>query len=104
MLVLLLTCEGSIARPPGLLATCFGRWEVAERHFEQALPVDERLGVRPCVVRTRRSYASMLLDCGAASDAARAAELIAAETLGMAREMIRLQRLRERMERGRSGA
>ncbi len=44
----------------------------------------------------------MLLDRGAPDDAARARELIAAglaeaEALGMAREVVRLQRLRERM-------
>jgi hypothetical protein len=49
----------------------------------------------------RRAWAAMLLDRGATGDAARARELIAAglaeaEALGMAREVVRLQRLLQR--------
>ena len=35
--------------------------------------MNERLGARPYVVRTRRAWAAMLLDRGAPDDAARAA-------------------------------
>jgi class 3 adenylate cyclase len=54
------------------------------------------------VVRTRRAWASMLLDRDAPGDRARAAELIAAgraeaEQLGMAREIVRFGRLQERL-------
>lgn len=81
-----------------MLAACLGRWDDAERHFTDALAMNERLGARPFVVRTRRAWAAMLLDRGAPDDAARARELITtglaeAEALGMAREVVRFQRL-----------
>ena len=64
--------------------------------------MNERLGARPYIVRTRCAWAAMLLDHGAPDDAARARELIAAglteaEALGMAREVVRFERLRARM-------
>ncbi len=95
-------CSGSYALYCGLLAACLARWDDAERHFADALAMNERLGARPYVVRTRRAWAAMLLDRGAPADAARARELIAtglaeAEALGMAREIVRFQRLVARM-------
>jgi hypothetical protein len=60
------------------------------------------LGARPYVVRTRRAWAEMRLDRNAPGDAARARELIAAgraeaEQLGMARELVRFERLQARL-------
>ena len=86
-----------------MLAACLGRWDDAERHFADALAMNERLGARPYAVRTRRAWAAMLLDRGAPGDTVRVKELIAAGlaesgTLGMAREIVRLERLRARME------
>jgi hypothetical protein len=100
--VILVNCFGSLHLPAGLLASCLRRWEEAERHFEGALATNERLEARPWVVRTRRGWAAMLLDRDAPGDRERAAELIAAgraeaEQLGMAREIVRFERLRERM-------
>jgi tetratricopeptide (TPR) repeat protein len=97
-----LVCYGSFAYPCGLLAACLERWEEAEDYFEQALVVNQRIGARPYLVRTRRAYARMLLDRNRPGDPARAAELITAamseaERLGMAREIILLNRLRERL-------
>ena len=99
---------GSYAFSCGLLAACLRRWEDAERHFTDALAMNERLGARPCVVRTRRAWAAMLLDRNAPGDAARARELIAAgraeaETLGMARELVRFERLTARTESAATG-
>ena len=59
---------------------------------------------RPWVVRTRRGWAAMLLDRNAPGAAARPRELIAAgraeaETLDMARELVRFERLTECMAR-----
>ena len=87
-----------------MLAAVLERWDDAERHFDKALAMNERIGARPWLVRTRRSYAQMLLDRDDPSrpgDRARAAELIAAgrgeaERLGMARELVRFDRLHER--------
>src|SRR6185369_11969326 len=75
--VILINCFGSLHFPAGLLASCLRRWEEAERHFEGALAMNERIEARPWVVRTRRGWASMLLDRGAPGDHERAAELIA---------------------------
>ena len=87
-----------------MLAACLHRWDDAERHFADALAMNERLGARPYVVRTRRAWASMLLDRHAPGDATRARDLIAAgraeaETLGMARELVRFERLTARMSK-----
>ncbi len=97
-----LACGGSYALHCGMLAACLARWDDAEHHFADALAMNEHLGARPYVVRTRRAWAAMLLDRGAPDDAARARELIAtglaeAEALGMAREVVRFQRLHERL-------
>jgi hypothetical protein len=96
--VILINCWGSLHFPAGLLASCLRRWEDAERHFEGALATNERLEARPWVVCTRRGWATMLLDRDAPGDRERAAELIAtgraeAEQLGMAREIVRFERL-----------
>jgi class 3 adenylate cyclase/tetratricopeptide (TPR) repeat protein len=107
LLAVMLASSGSYALYCGMLAACLHRWEDAARHFADALAMNERLGARPYVVRTRRAWAAMLLDRGAPGDAARARDLIAAgrseaETLGMARELVRFERLTERMERTRT--
>jgi hypothetical protein len=89
-----------------MLAACLGRWDDAERHFTDALEMNERFGARPSIVRTRRAWAQMLLDRNDPSrpgDAARVRELIAAgrteaEQLGMARELVRFERLTQRTE------
>src|SRR5262249_55421887 len=99
----ILGCSGSFSLWCGMLAACLDRWDDAERHFADALAMNERLGARPYAVRARRAWAAMLLDRGVPDDTARARELIAtglaeAGTLGMAREIVRLERLRERME------
>ncbi|MBI1815527.1 MAG: AAA family ATPase [Deltaproteobacteria bacterium] len=94
--------QGSFGQFCGMLAACLGRWDDAERHFTEALEMNERFGARPSIVRTRRAWAAMLLDRNAPGDRERAAELIAAgraeaEQLGMARELVRFDRLTERL-------
>ncbi len=93
-------CLGSFAYPCGMLAACLRRWEEAQQHFERALATNTRIGAPASVVSTQRAYAAMLLSRHGPNDTARAAELIAAgldgaQTLGMAREITRLQRLRD---------
>jgi class 3 adenylate cyclase/tetratricopeptide (TPR) repeat protein len=97
-----LICYGSLALPCGQLAACLKRWGEAEQYFDRAVEMNVRIGARPYLVRTRRAYASMLLDRGAPDDRARAANLIdegraEAERLGMRREIDRHDRLRHRM-------
>jgi pentatricopeptide repeat protein len=101
-LVIFVQCYASLHFPAGLLASCLRRWDEAERHFARALATNERLEARPWVVRTRRGWASMLLDRNAPGDREQAAALIAAgraeaEQLGMARELERFERLQQRL-------
>jgi class 3 adenylate cyclase/tetratricopeptide (TPR) repeat protein len=100
--------HGSYGQFCGMLTACLGRWDDAERHFTDALAMNERLGARPAIVCTRRAWASMLLDRNAPGDAARARDLISAgraeaEQLGMARELVRFERLTARMESAATG-
>ena len=102
VLAVLFACGGSYATHCGILAACLGRWEDADRHFADGLAMNEHLGARPYVVRTRRAWAAMLLDRNAPGDAIRARDLIAAgraeaEQLGMARELVRFERLEAKL-------
>jgi tetratricopeptide (TPR) repeat protein len=97
-----LICYGSYALPCGLLAACLQRWDEADRYFGEAEAMNERIGARPYLVRTRRAWAAMLIDRNAPGDRARIDALMAAASgaaveLGMQREIVRLERLRERM-------
>ncbi len=96
-------CYGSFALPCAMLAACLGLWEEAEQHFQEALTVNERIGARPFHIRSRRAYASMLLERNFPGDSTRAAKLIApalaeAQELGMAREVERLRALQNRLD------
>src|SRR5687767_271497 len=75
---IVIASQGSYGQFCGMLATCLARWNDAEGHFTDALEMNERLGARPSIVRTRRAWASMFLDRNAPGDAARARDLIAA--------------------------
>jgi hypothetical protein len=48
----------------------------AEKHFEDGLVTNERMGARPWLAHTQVDYARMLLGRGDANDSARARELI----------------------------
>jgi tetratricopeptide (TPR) repeat protein len=52
---------GSVARYLGLLAATMERWGEAERHFEDALEVNARIGARPWLAHTQEDYARILL-------------------------------------------
>jgi class 3 adenylate cyclase/tetratricopeptide (TPR) repeat protein len=98
-----LVCYGSLAYPCGQLAACLQRWGEAEQYFNQAEATNASIGARTYLVRTRRAYASMLLDRKSSGDCARAAEFIAegraeANRLGMQREIVRLDRMRQRID------
>jgi eukaryotic-like serine/threonine-protein kinase len=77
---------GSVSRYLGLLAATRGRFEDAERHFEAALEMNERMGARPWVAHTEHDYARMLLARGAESDETKAVEFLGA-ALATAREL-----------------
>ena len=95
-------CYGSLALPCGLLAACLKRCDEADRYFGEAAAMNERIGAKPYLVRTRRAWAAMLIDRNAPEDRGRIEALlvaarVAAAELGMAREIVRLERLGERM-------
>ncbi len=56
-----LACLGSASRHLGLLATTMRHWKDAERHFKDALEMNERMGARAWVAWTQHDYAAMLL-------------------------------------------
>ena len=68
---------GSVSRPLALLATTLSRWEDAERHFDKALEVNERIGARSWLAHTRHDYAEMLTKRDGPGDAERARRLMA---------------------------
>jgi hypothetical protein len=95
-------CYGSLALPCAQLAACLQRWDEADRYFGEAEVMNERIGARPYLVRTRRAWAAMLIDRNAPEDGARIVALMAtareaAVDLGMQREIVRLDRLGEQM-------
>ena len=66
---------GPIARPLGLMAAQMERWDDAERHFEHALQIAERIGAKPWLAYTRANFADMLLARGTPTDRDNALEL-----------------------------
>ena len=51
---------GSVSRYLGILAATAARWDEAERHFEAALEMNQRIGARPWLAHTQTDYARML--------------------------------------------
>jgi uncharacterized protein HemY len=49
-----------MSRYLGLVATTTQSWEDAERHFEDALAANARMGARPWLAHTESDYARML--------------------------------------------
>jgi len=79
-------CCGSASRYLGLLAATMSRWDDAERHFDDALAMNARMGARPLRARTQHDYAAMLLARGQAGDQEKASALLN-EALTTAREL-----------------
>jgi DNA-binding CsgD family transcriptional regulator len=67
---------GVVGRFLGLLATTLGRWDAAERHYQDALSSNEAIGARIARAHTARHYAEMLLQRNARGDRARARLLL----------------------------
>jgi tetratricopeptide (TPR) repeat protein len=78
--------RGSVSRHLGLLASTMSRRDDAARHFEDALAMNRRMGLRPWLAYTQADYARMLLTRDGPGDRARAGELRAAAT-GTYREL-----------------
>jgi hypothetical protein len=91
-------CMGSLWRSLGLLAEVLGRIGDAERHFEEAIVVNERMGARPWAAHSRCDLARLLLERNGPGDRRRASELVAdaratAEELGIVALITRLEQL-----------
>jgi tetratricopeptide (TPR) repeat protein len=67
---------GSVSGYLGILAATMQRFEDAERHFQDALAMNERMGARPWVAHTQHDYAQMLLTRDAPGDREQAVELL----------------------------
>jgi DNA-binding SARP family transcriptional activator len=81
---------GSVELFLGLLATTMERWDEAERHFEAARTMHERMSSPPLGAHTDHEHARMLLTRGRPEDRRRAGELLkraaaTAASLGMTR-------------------
>jgi DNA-binding CsgD family transcriptional regulator/tetratricopeptide (TPR) repeat protein len=61
----LVVCYGAADRYLGMLATTLGEWERAEQHFEQAIALNQHMGMRTWLAHTEYEYARLLLTRGA---------------------------------------
>jgi len=77
---------GAVDRYLGLAAMTAGDLEAAERHLQDALQLNARIGARPWAARTQRDLADVLLARDRPGDRERAVELLAA-ALGTARRL-----------------
>ncbi len=80
---------GAVDRYLGLLADLLGRLAEAERHFEDAIAINERMGARPWAAHSRHDLARLLLTRAGSGDRERATDLLgealtAARGMGMA--------------------
>ena len=71
-------CLGSAHAYLGLLAATFGDQDVAARHFDAALAMNERMGARPFLARTQLWYARLLIARDGPGDRGRASALLTA--------------------------
>ena len=69
-------CTGAASRHLGLLAATMGRWSDAERHFDDALATNTRIGAVLPLAHTRHDYAAMLLSRGAPGDRERGVTML----------------------------
>ncbi len=81
-------CLGATSRFLGQLATILEHWVDAEKHFEYALDLNEKMNANPSVAHTQFQYARMLLRRGKSEDEIHANEMIdaamkMAQQLGM---------------------
>lgn len=79
---------GAVDRYLGLLAELLGRVDDAERHFEDAIALNQRMGARPWVAHCQHDLADLLLSRDGPRDREKALillreALIAAEEIGM---------------------
>jgi tetratricopeptide (TPR) repeat protein len=71
-----ITCAGAAARYLGLLAATMGDTERADRHFREAIDLNQRMGARPYLAQALGDYAELLIRSGDDEDRSRAIELL----------------------------
>lgn len=71
-------CFGSASRILGSLASLLRNFDDAEKHFTDALAMNQRIGAIPWIAHNQRNYAAMLLDRSAPGDEEKALVLIKA--------------------------
>jgi tetratricopeptide (TPR) repeat protein len=98
------TVEGAAARALGQLEAVLGRDDEAAAHFEAALVLEERVGARALVARTRYWYARLLATRDRAGDAERADAMLAATLDDAATTGMDSLHALARHERGLTGA
>ena len=81
-------CLGSSSMYLGLLASVMSDWDAAERFFEDAYQMNERMGARPSLAHTQFSHSRMLVRRSKRGDRERAEDLrrkalLSANELGM---------------------
>ena len=94
-------CTGAASRHLGLLAATTGRWSDAERHFQDALATNARIGALLPLAHTRHDYAAMLLSRAGPGDRERAIAMLRS-SLASARELgwrALEERIAEKLER-----
>ena len=69
-------CLGSVSRSLGILAATMSEWDVAGRHFDDALAMNADMDAHPWLASTRYDYARMLVARNSAGDRERARELV----------------------------
>jgi tetratricopeptide (TPR) repeat protein len=79
-------CYGAASRYLGALAATLARWNEAERHFQDALAMNRRMGARPWLAHTEYQYARMLLSRDRPGDSDKAGSLLK-DALNTAREL-----------------
>jgi transcriptional regulator with XRE-family HTH domain/tetratricopeptide (TPR) repeat protein len=67
---------GAAARYLGILAATRSRWEEAEKHFQDAIAMNARMGARPWLAHTQYQYSAMLLARRNPDDRGRAMSLL----------------------------
>jgi hypothetical protein len=71
-----IVCMGSAARYLGVLAATTGRTSDAQRHFTDAIDMNERMGARPYLAHSLREYAELLVSTDSPADRERAHDLL----------------------------
>jgi DNA-binding winged helix-turn-helix (wHTH) protein/tetratricopeptide (TPR) repeat protein len=94
---------GSAERSLGLLAMTMREFDVADRHFSNAIERNAAVHARPWVVHARLDRAELLADGGREKDAAGCVgqALEEASCLGMSQAMLRGDAIAQRLRRGR---